>query len=136
VVLLEMGVLHYFLDLRPLFDVVQQLLAPGGRLLLRDFHPVTTKLISSKGRRHKVTGDYFSQELASSSVAYSKYAAGNGSATAGAAPQSVKLRQWGLGEVVTAVCESGLRLVCLEEEPGMATDHAGLPKQFTAVAVK
>lgn len=31
------------------------LLAPGrGRLLLRDFHPVSTKLISSKGAKHKV----------------------------------------------------------------------------------
>jgi SAM-dependent methyltransferase len=61
VVLLELGVLHYFVDLLPLMSKVQQLLRPGGRLLLREFHPVSTKLISSKGKKHKVAGDYFSQ---------------------------------------------------------------------------
>jgi hypothetical protein len=35
-------------------DVVAPLLRPGGRLLLREFHPVSTKLISSKGKKHKV----------------------------------------------------------------------------------
>jgi hypothetical protein len=54
-------VLHYFVDLLPLMSKVQQLLRPGGRLLLREFHPVSTKLISSKGKKHKVAGDYFSQ---------------------------------------------------------------------------
>jgi SAM-dependent methyltransferase len=61
IVLLELGVLHYFIDLHPLMSKVQQLLRPGGRLLLREFHPVSTKLVSSKGKKHKVAGDYFSQ---------------------------------------------------------------------------
>lgn len=61
IVLLELGVLHYFVDLLPLMAKVEQLLAPGGRLLLREFHPVSTKLISSKGKKHKVAGHYFSQ---------------------------------------------------------------------------
>jgi SAM-dependent methyltransferase len=55
IVLLELGVLHYFLDLTPLLSVVHQLLRPGGLLLLREFHPVSTKLITSKGKKHKVT---------------------------------------------------------------------------------
>ncbi|WP_242069559.1 class I SAM-dependent methyltransferase [Paenibacillus dendritiformis] len=49
IVLMEQGILHYFQDLRPLFDVVSRLLAEGGRLILQDFHPVSTKLISSRG---------------------------------------------------------------------------------------
>jgi SAM-dependent methyltransferase len=61
VVLLELGVLHYFVDLLPLMSKVEQLLRPGGRFLLREFHPVSTKLISSKGKKHKVAGHYFSQ---------------------------------------------------------------------------
>lgn len=50
----------------------------------------------------------------------------------GGAP--VLLRRWGLGEVVTAVCVSGLRVVLLDEEPGARPDDAGLPKVFTLVA--
>lgn len=60
-VLLELGVLHYFVDLQPLMLKAQQLLRPGGQLLLREFHPVSVKLIASKGKKHKVSGNYFSQ---------------------------------------------------------------------------
>ncbi|WP_259391974.1 hypothetical protein [Paenibacillus thiaminolyticus] len=44
------GILHYFQEMGPLFDVVFRLLAQGGRLILQDFHPVSTKLISSRGK--------------------------------------------------------------------------------------
>lgn len=129
VVLLELGVLHYFIDLAPLMTVIAQLLRPGGTLLLREFHPVDTKLLKGKGKARKVAGDYFSQGLVSSSVAYSKYAdAQNKDST------KVLLRQWGLGEVVTAVCEAGLVLQRLEEEPTVALEDAGLPKLFTLIA--
>ncbi|GFR41942.1 hypothetical protein Agub_g2736, partial [Astrephomene gubernaculifera] len=83
-VLMEMGVLHYFLDLRALMrDVVSPLLSPGGRLLLREFHPASTKMLASRGRKHKVTGDYFAtQPLVSVDVAYSKYEEEASAATA------------------------------------------------------
>jgi 2-polyprenyl-3-methyl-5-hydroxy-6-metoxy-1,4-benzoquinol methylase len=129
VVLLELGVLHYFLDLAPLMTVVAQLLRPGGTLLLREFHPVDTKLLKGKGKARKVAGDYFSQGLVSSSVAYSKY-------SKDAAGTEVLLRQWGLGEVVTAVCEAGLVVQRLQEEPTVALEDAGLPKLFTLVAAR
>jgi hypothetical protein len=148
-VLLELGVLHYFLDLLPLMEVVRQLLAPGGRLLLREFHPVSTKLISSKGKRHKVTGNYFSQQLVATDVAYSKYNTcsapgdalsisgdnGDSSKDAGATTATVRLRQWSLGEVVTAVAAAGLVIKCLEEDAGVKAADFGLPKLFTLVAV-
>lgn len=39
-VVMEMGVLHYFVDLRLLMRAVSALLVPGrGTVLLRDFHP-------------------------------------------------------------------------------------------------
>eukprot|EP00877_Chromochloris_zofingiensis_P013809 jgi/Chrzof1/8682/Cz03g20110.t1 len=41
-VVLELGVLHYFIDLAPLMSVIHQLLVPGGALVLREFHPVST----------------------------------------------------------------------------------------------
>eukprot|EP00775_Hariotina_reticulata_P003203 gene3203-3480_t len=148
VVLLELGVLHYFLDLLPLMEVAKQLLRPGGRLLLRDFHPVSTKLITSKGKKHKVTGNYFSQDVVATDVAYSKYntCSGPGTATSmsdedggsrqeGSSTASVRLRQWNLGEVVTAAAAAGLVVQCLEEEAGVKMADYGLPKLFTLVAV-
>lgn len=139
VVLLELGVLHYFIDLAPLLAVVKQLLRPGGRLLLREFHPVSTKLIKNKAADG--FGDYFSKELVVSSVAYSKHSTPDHrnkrlqAADAGVGP-AVQLRQWGLGEVVTSVCESGLILSYLEEGPTVKLADQGLPKLFTLVAVK
>lgn len=138
-VLLELGVLHYFLDLGPLFAVVSCLLRPGGMLLLREFHPVSTKLITSTGKKHKVAGNYFAQDLVASDVAYSKYTEGSpGKGQYGACKTraAVQLRQWTLGEVVTSVCGAGLLLQCLEEEPGVKADDAGLPKLFTLVATR
>lgn len=131
--LLELGVLHYFVDLLPLMKVIQQLLRPAGTLLLREFHPVSTKLIASKGKKHKVTGNYFETQLVASEVAYSKYVSGD-------VPRNksmmVKLRQWGLGEVVSSVAEAGLVIKRLEEEPGVKSADIGLPKLFTLVACK
>lgn len=49
-VVMEMGILHYFVDLLPLLAVVSSMLRPGGRFLLREFHPISTKLINSRGR--------------------------------------------------------------------------------------
>lgn len=48
----------------------------------------------------------------------------------------VLLRQWTLGEVVTAVADAGLLLQQLKEEPGVKLDDAGLPKLYTLVAIK
>jgi hypothetical protein len=42
-------------------------------MVLRDFHPISTKLITSRGKKHKVTGDYFDTGLAVTQVAFSKY---------------------------------------------------------------
>lgn len=100
---------------------------------MREFHPVSTKLITSKGRKHIATGNYFSQQLVESNVAYTKYTAVQQGKQEQEASR-VQLRQWGLGEVVTAACAAGLVVQCLEEEPGVKADDAGLPKLFTVVA--
>lgn len=131
-VLMELGILHYFIDLEPLALVVQQLLRPGGRLILQDFHPVSTKLISSKGKKHKVTGNYFDKKLLVTNVAFSKHLAAGEQQT----PQQVYLRQWGLGEIVTAFAAVGLFIRHLAEEPNSKIDDIGLPKTFTLVAEK
>ncbi|MEW5308838.1 MAG: hypothetical protein WDW38_000768 [Sanguina aurantia] len=63
VVVAEQGILHYFVNLDAFMGVAAWCLKPGGRLVLRDFHPVSTKLLSSKGKKHKATGNYFNQDL-------------------------------------------------------------------------
>lgn len=137
IVFAEMGIIHYFIDLKPFITIIKRLLKPNGRLIIRDFHPVTTKLISSRGstakiRKHKVTGDYFDTSLEEKEVAYSKYL------EKGEEVHKVLLRRWNLGEVVTAVAKEDLFITSLDEEPNLSSEifDKGIPKTFTLVAEK
>ncbi|MCL6459694.1 MAG: class I SAM-dependent methyltransferase, partial [Gorillibacterium sp.] len=138
IVFMEFGILHYFQELLPLFKVVARLLAKEGVLVLQDFHPVSTKLLSSKGttaniRKHKVTGDYFDTSLIEMDAAFSKFSADPIGQTTS---PKVYLRQWTLGEIVTAVAESELVIKRLEELPNLSSEvfDKGIPKTFTLVA--
>lgn len=142
VVLAELGIVHYFTDLGPLMRVAHGLLRPGGRFVLRDFHPVSTKLISSRGgtaktRKHKVTGDYFDTALEEKEAPYAKHVA-QVSPEDAAPARRVLWRRWTLGEIVTAVASSGLVVKLLREEPNLSSDtfDKGIPKTFTLVAEK
>ncbi len=137
IVFAEMGILHYFTDLSPFINVIYKLLAPNGIFVIRDFHPVSTKLITSRGstakvRKHKVTGDYFDVSLEEKEIAYSKYL------KHGEESKKVMLRKWNLGEIVTAVANGGLVIKSLTEEPNLSSEmfDKGIPKTFTLVAKK
>lgn len=137
IVFAEMGILHYFTDLKPFINVIYRLLRNKGMLVIRDFHPVSTKLISSRGstakvRKHKVTGDYFDTSLEEKEISYSKYLDDNEE------PQKVLLRKWNLGEIVTAVANENFLIKSLDEEPNLSSDtfDKGIPKTFTLVAEK
>lgn len=137
IVFAEMGILHYFTDLHPFLNVVYRLLGSNGLFVIRDFHPVSTKLISSRGttakiRKHKVTGDYFDCSLKETDVAFSKYSKDIEES------KKVLLREWNLGEIITAVANEGLIIKGLQEEPNMSSDvfDKGIPKTFTLEAVK
>lgn len=137
IVFAEMGILHYFSDLKPFLNIVHKLLNNNGIFVIRDFHPVSTKLISSRGstakvRKHKVTGDYFDTSLEEKLISYSKYLNGNEE------PKTVLLRKWNLGEIVTAVSQSGLMIKSLDEEANLSSEvfDKGIPKTFTLVAEK
>lgn len=136
IVFCEIGILHYFTVLKPLFTTVYQLLNKDGVFVLRDFHPVSNKLITSKGttakiRKHKVTGDYFDTELVESDISFSKYAEEEET-------MKVYLRKWNLGEIITAVAGTGLVIQSLDEEPNFSCEQfdKGIPKTFTLVAKK
>lgn len=136
IVFAEMGILHYFSDLEPFMNSAYKLLKKGGLFVIRDFHPVSTKLISSRGstakvRKHKVTGDYFDTSLKEKDAAYSKYNNDN-------EKEKVYLRFWNLGEIVTSCASSGFIIKSLEEEPNLSSEvfDKGIPKTFTLTAVK
>lgn len=135
VVFAEMGILHYFTDLAPFMRLAETLLARGGRFVLRDFHPVSTKLISSRGttakiRKHKVDGDYFDTSLEEQEASFAKYSEGES--------PKVRLRKWNLGEIVTAAAQSGLTVAALREEANLSGDSfdRGIPKTFTLISHK
>jgi SAM-dependent methyltransferase len=137
VVLMENGILHYFAELTSLFGVVTRLLRTGGKLILQDFHPVSTKLISSKGttaniRKHKVTGDYFDTSLKQKEVSFSKFLEEPDD------DSKVYLREWTLGEVVTSIAGAGLFVRTLEELPNLSSEtfDKGIPKTYIVVAEK
>lgn len=136
IVFAEIGILHYFTDLIPFFTNAYGLLKPGGRFILRDFHPVSNKLITSRGstakvRKHKVTGDYFDTSLVESDISFAKY-------VPELETEKVFLRKWTLGEIITAVAKCNLIIECLDEEANLSCEQydKGIPKTFTLTARK
>lgn len=131
----ELGIVHYFDDLLPVMTTAKRLLSIGGKFILRDFHPISTKLISSRGttakiRKHKVTGDYFDTTHEQKAASFTKHLP-EGARDSGS---TVLWRKWTLGEIITAVASTGLRIVLLEEEPNPSGYDRQFPKTFTLVA--
>jgi 2-polyprenyl-3-methyl-5-hydroxy-6-metoxy-1,4-benzoquinol methylase len=133
----EMGILHYFNDLKPFMKIVYEMLKDNGRFIVKDFHPFSTKLLTYRGstakvRKYKVTGDYFDTGLEKVEVAFSKFLQSDDD------KKYAYIRKWTLGEIVTAIAESGLIICSLKEEPNQSSDvfDKGIPKTFTIVSRK
>ncbi|MHB9153915.1 MAG: class I SAM-dependent methyltransferase [Spirochaetales bacterium] len=131
----EMGILHYFIDLRPFMSVIFDVLENGGKFIIKDFHPISTKLITYRGttakvRKYKVTGDYFDSTIEKVEAAFSKHLQGNDDS------HYVYIRKWTLGEIVTAVAKAGLIIESLKEEPNQSSEvfDKGIPKTFTIIS--
>ncbi|PKR86147.1 SAM-dependent methyltransferase [Heyndrickxia camelliae] len=131
-VLMELGVLHYFIDLFPLAEIISNLLRKDGKFILHEFHPISTKLITSSGKKHKVTGNYFDPALFKREVAFSKHMPQE----INEGTEEVLQRKWTLGELITTIGQSGMLIEVLEEEPNHKIHDIGLPKTFTLVARK
>lgn len=127
---MELGVLHYYIDLHPLFNVVKYLLKPGGRFILHEFHPISTKLITSTGKKHKISGNYFDISMRPTDVAFSKHTTQDEQEQLSTTIQ----RRWTLGEIITSLASCGFKIVVLEEEPNHKIHDIGIPKTFTIVA--
>ena len=114
IVLLELGVLHYFLDLKPLFTKISQLLKPDGILILRDYHPIYTKLLGVDHPSFRASGNYFDEELIEDDVAYSILLT---EAQKESLPKTT-IRRWTLGEIITTLAEERFKIEKLVEEHG------------------
>lgn len=123
VVLMELGILHYHHDLAAFFAVMANLLKPGGRLVLQEYHPVQRKLFSDYAGQ---LDGYFSDALVSAPV---PDPTGQGRDLG-----TCIYRFWTLGEVLTALTGAGLSLQAFQEAPEPADPR--VPGLFTAAAVR
>ncbi|MGG3650201.1 class I SAM-dependent methyltransferase [Bacillus pseudomycoides] len=114
VVLLELGVLHYFLDLKPLFKLIAGLLKDGGTFILRDYHPLYTKLVAIDHEMFQANGNYFYEEIIEDNVAYSSLL---DKMQRDLLPKT-NIRRWTLGEIITEIAKANLRIEELIEERG------------------
>lgn len=115
IVILEMGVLHYFVDLQPLFQMVSKLLNETGIFIVRDYHPIVAKTLRIKNGEAVLESDYFSNRYVEVDVAYSALL-----------PKPMKnklekniIRQWMLSEVVNALINSDLKIRKMREDKGV-----------------
>jgi 2-polyprenyl-3-methyl-5-hydroxy-6-metoxy-1,4-benzoquinol methylase len=115
IVILEMGVLHYFVDLHPLFRKVSKLMNETGIFIVRDYHPFVSKTMRVINGETVLEGDYFSEGYVEVDVAYSALL-----------PETVQnkleknvIRQWTLSEIVNALINSNLKIRNMKEDKGV-----------------
>ena len=115
------GALIWLPDIRRWADVVAQLLRPGGRLFLREGHPVLWSLDENRTDVIAFGYPYFEHPEPLVFEAYDTYVETD------AVFSNVESREWnhGLGEVVTALLDAGLRLTMLVEHDSVPWE--GLP---------
>jgi SAM-dependent methyltransferase len=122
-VFMSYGVLNWLSDLNALMRGVARVLAPGGRLVMVEFHPLVG-MFEQDGR----AGDVYSSagEPLRSDAGVEDYVARNGRASLTPSgwqegeegfvnPEPCSEFAWSLGEIVEAVIASGLQLEHLRE---------------------
>jgi len=120
-VVMELGVLHYHLDIAAFFRVMGQLCRTGAMLVLHEFHPVERKLF------HAYPGpepDYFSADIVRAPV---PDPTGQDRILG-----ECQYRFWTLGEVLGAALAAGFRLKAFQEHPDWTDPH--IPGAYTLVA--
>jgi SAM-dependent methyltransferase len=122
VALMELGILHWFVDLNALAKQIRGILKNGGRFVVNDFHPIASKLLSKTETQTLANRDYFDSSPHSGKVPYQEFIA--------IQTPDCMTRHWTLGEIVTAFAQNGFQIVTLEETPGWGFD-ANIPGLFT-----
>jgi len=145
------GALCWLPDIRRWAEVVASLLRPGGRLFLREAHPVLWALSEARPDGLLVLEyPYFETE----GIAFSENQSYVPHEEPLASPSTIQFNH-GLAEVLTAIMDAGMRLIAIEEhdtvpwnplgdsmeelgngEFRLRSDPARLPATYTLRAVK
>jgi 2-polyprenyl-3-methyl-5-hydroxy-6-metoxy-1,4-benzoquinol methylase len=114
IVLMELGILHWIMDIKRFFKIVASMIKDDGRLILRDFHPIKRGLLRWDGREMVASGDYFDSSVHEGEVPYRVFLNNEEQNTL----SKVYTRGWTMGDIVTAISEAGLIIKVLDEERG------------------
>ncbi|QUW22812.1 class I SAM-dependent methyltransferase [Sporosarcina sp. Marseille-Q4063] len=115
IIILEMGVLHYFLDLHPLFCKVAKLMDEASIFILRDYHPFISKVLDFENGILAAEGDYFNDDCVEVDVAYSHLLTEK-------QRRDLKknvIRRWTISETINALIYSGLSIRKMKEDKGI-----------------
>lgn len=111
------GVTCWLADLAPWGRGIARTLAPGGRFVLIEFHPMLVMLDRTWSLRY----DYMGGQPIAESAGVSDYVGEDGSTHDEARlfrnPHPAFEFAWGIGEVVSALANAGLRVDSLREYP-------------------
>ena len=119
------GALVWLPEIRRWAEVVAQLLRPGGRLFLREGHPVLWALDETRTDAIAFGYPYFEH------AEPLRFDASEAYVETDAVFACVESREWnhGMGEIITALLDAGLHLTMFVEHDSVPWD--GLPGQMT-----
>lgn len=115
VIILEIGVLHYFLDLHPLFSRIMKMMDETSIFILRDYHPFVSKVMTFENDEITIDRDYFHEGHVEVDVAYAQLL------PIEEQQQLEKniIRRWTLSEVFNALIHAGLNIRKVNEDKGV-----------------
>ena len=113
IVFASTGVLCWIPDIDRLAQTIRHLLHDGGFFYIMDGHPFRNVMIDEKGESHpnQIVGDYFRKQV------WQYEGLGDYTDPNFMAPSPSYEWDWTLGDVVTALCDAGLRIDFLHEFP-------------------
>jgi SAM-dependent methyltransferase len=121
------GALCWLPDIERWAEVVARLLAPAGRLFIREGHPMLWALDDERSDLLVVRYPYFEHDEPIVSVDEHTYVATD----AKFVHNTTHIWNHGLGEIVSALLSRGLQISCLVEHESIPWD--GLPGQMQAI---
>lgn len=114
IVVMELGILHWIMDIERFFLIVREMLRDGGRVIVRDFHPVKRSLLQWEDGRMVASGHYFDNTPREGDVPYAFILSDEERKEL----SQVVTRGWTMGQIVTAIADAGLVIRLLHEESG------------------